>query len=268
MKKVMSLMALLILPQLSLGQLATPNLDGISYGHVYLNVSDISEHAQLWMEHFDGELIRHGPLTIVKFPNLILILNEQTPTLPSQDTPMDHFGFKVRNIDNFLTNWRAAGLDTLPVFTGAEGQTNAYVMMPDGVYVELQEDQSLHEEITGYHIHYRVSGHEELLQWYTQLLNSEIKSRGNIATTTNVPGLNLSFGDAQGRDRVPYTQGTAIDHIGFEIRDLAQFCQELEAKGIEFDVPYRELPELGLAEAFITDPAGVRIQFTEGTSEL
>ena len=57
------------------------------------------------------------------------------------------------------------------VFTGAEGQTNAYVTLPDGVYVELQEDQGLHEEFTGYHIHYFTQDYESLLDWYVEIFD-------------------------------------------------------------------------------------------------
>ncbi|HAI15132.1 MAG TPA: hypothetical protein DCM12_01530, partial [Gammaproteobacteria bacterium] len=60
------------------------------------------------------------------------------------------------------------------------------------------------------------------------------------------------------------TRGAAIDHIGFEFDDLEAFCKELEAKGIEFDVPFREIPEIELKIAFITDPSGVFIELTEG----
>jgi catechol 2,3-dioxygenase-like lactoylglutathione lyase family enzyme len=77
-----------------------------------------------------------------------------------------------------------------------------------------------------------------------------------------VPGTNLSFGNASA-PRQP-TLGTAIDHIGFEIENLREFCQQLEAKGIQFEVPYREIEALGLAIAFFTDPGGVRIELTEG----
>ena len=47
---------------------------------------------------------------------------------------------------------------------------------------------------------------------------------------------------------------TAIDHIGFEIENLREFCQQLEAKGIQFEVPYREIEALGLAIAFLPIP--------------
>ena len=78
--------------------------------------------------------------------------------------------------------------------------------------------------------------------------------------------MNLSFGNARS-ERLP-TRGRAIDHIGFELDDLAAFCKMLEAKGIEFDVPLREIPAIGLKVAFFTDPAGVYIELTEGLDDL
>lgn len=38
----------------------------------------------------------------------------------------------------------------------------------------------------------------------------------------------------------------------------------LEARGITFQVPYREIASIELAIAFFTDPSGVRIELTEG----
>ena len=48
------------------------------------------------------------------------------------------------------------------------------------------------------------------------------------------------------------------------VKDLAAFCKQLEAKGIKFDVPYREVPAISLKIAYITDPTGVYIELTEG----
>ena len=255
----------LFLWQSAIAQLATPNPAGLTFGHVHLVVSDPEEHTRLWVEHFDAEISQRGPLTALKFPNMIVLLREGTPTLGSRETVMDHFGFKVRSIERFLAKWRAAGYEVGPEFLGSEGQNNAYVMMPDGVYVELQEDQSLHEEITGYHIHYRTAQFEELLDWYVDAFGLEVRPRGRIQTTTNVPGMNLSFGGSE-TPRAP-TQGTAIDHIGFEVEDLEALIADLAAKGIELDSPMREIEAIGLKIAFLTDPSGVYIELTEGLDE-
>lgn len=260
--KAITAIVFLFLAGVANAQLATPDAHGLTYGHVHLNVSDISAHTSIWQEYFNGEVVQKGPLTAVKLPNIVILFTERAPSMGSRETLMDHFGVKVRDIDAFLERWQATGLEAGRIFTGAEGQSNAYVTLPDGVYVELQEDQALHEEITGYHIHFYSQESEALLQWYADLLGTEIKPRGSIGTTTNVPGMNLSFSNSR-QPRQP-TQGAAIDHIGFEVANLEAFCKALEARGITFDSPYREIPAIGLGIAFITDPQGVRIEFTEG----
>jgi len=60
------------------------------------------------------------------------------------------------------------------------------------------------------------------------------------------------------------TKGRTLDHIGFEVKNLEAFCKKLEAGGVKFDAPYREMPNFGLKIAFILDPIGTRIELTEG----
>ncbi len=269
-------------------ELASFNDDGLTYGHVHLNVSDIDRHIQILEDHFHGRTVRKGRnqngdplLTAIVLNNTLVALSPSDPTMPSSQTAMDHWGVKVRNMEKFLAKWRADGLPittdiwaeqfanppngfTGDTFIGAEGQINAFIDFPNGARVELQEDQGLQQEVTGYHIHFNTSEHEELLAWYTDIFNLEVRPRGAIGTTTNVPGMNLSFGGGANRAA---TQGTAIDHIGFEIDGLEEFCRRLEAAGIEFQVPYREIPAIDLNIAYIIDPRGVRIEFTEGYDE-
>ena len=75
-----------------------------------------------------------------------------------------------------------------------------------------------------------------------------------LVATLTVPTISLSGSD----------QGRSIDHIGFEIKGLEAFCKKLEAAGVTFEVPYREVAQLGLKLAFIVDPVGTRIELTEG----
>ncbi len=266
MKRLPIFILLLLFASTTQAQLATPNPAGLTYGHVHLNVSDMELHKQIWVEHFNGVVVEKGPLTAIRLPNMLVALTAREPTMAMQETVMDHFGFKVRDMDAFLEKWRAAGLEVGRVFIGAEGQTNAYIMLPDKVYVEMQEDQGLSTEISGYHIHFITPDYEELLAWYTDIFSLEVRPRGSIATTTNAPGMNISFGNSNSA-RLP-TRGAALDHIGFEFDDLEAFCKKLEARGIEFDVPYRDIPAIGLKIAFITDPSGVYIELTQGYDEF
>ena len=120
-------------------------------------------------------------------------------------------------------------------------------------------------EVSAYHIHFLTPDYEGLLDWYLENFSLERRPRGSIETTTNVPGLNLSFGNATAP--MVATRGRSIDHIGFEIDDLEAFCKMLEARGIEFDVTYREVASVELKIAFLTDPSGVYIELTEGYDE-
>ena len=64
------------------------------------------------------------------------------------------------------------------------------------------------------------------------------------------------------------TEGRALDHIGFEIKNLEAFTKKLEAEGITLTVPYRQVPALGIAIAFIKDPWGTNIEMTEGLAAI
>jgi catechol 2,3-dioxygenase-like lactoylglutathione lyase family enzyme len=246
----------------ALAQLAPPNKEGLTYGHVQLNVRDVELHRKLWAEHFAGVVVQKGPVAAIRFPGMLLVLNQTAPTAGSQGTVMDHFGFKVKDLASILARWRAAGYEVQSEFTGAEGFPNAYVMAPDDVRIELQEDKTQPQNVIAYHIHFLTPDYVRLMNWYVQTFSLEPFKRGTIATTANAPGMNLSFGEA--KTQAAATRGRSIDRIGFELDNLEAFCKTLEARGIKFDVPYRIDSATGLKSALLTDPLGVLIQLTEG----
>ncbi len=262
MRLLLTAAVMLVLASPAYAQLAVADDAGLVYGHVHLNVSDIDEHERIWVEHFGGVAFQKGRLRGVWMPGTLIAFTERVPTGGSQGSVMDHFGVKVRDTGKWLEKWKGAGYTVDSEFTGAEGQHNAYVTLPDGVRVELQEDQMLPVEVESYHVHYFTPEFESLLEWYVEMFGLEKLPRGRIETTTNVPGMNMSFGNTQGAHEP--SAGRAIDHVGFEVDDLRAVIERLEAKGVEFDRGYSELPELGLKIAFLTDPAGTRIELTEG----
>jgi len=74
--------------------------------------------------------------------------------------------------------------------------------------------------------------------------------------------VNLTFGKV---DTVnPGTRGRALDHIGFEIRNLPQFIAKLEAADVKLDSPLRKAGNGTTSIAFLTDPWGTYIELTEG----
>lgn len=257
--------AALVLAQPAHAQLAPLNDLGVTFAHVHLNVTDAAAHEELWSNVFDGAIVAKGSLRTVRLPNMLVVFTEREPTGPSQGTVMDHFGFKVRDIDEILAEWRARGLEVQSEFNGAEGFRNAYVIAPDGVRLELQEDPQLPVKATGYHVHFWSNQTEELMAFYENTFGAWTWPRGNIETTSNVPGMNLSF--ASCRTECVATRGRAIDHIGFEIDGLEQFVAGMQARGVDFQMGYREIGSIELAIAFFTDPSGVYVELTEGFDE-
>jgi catechol 2,3-dioxygenase-like lactoylglutathione lyase family enzyme len=256
----------LSLPPSAYAQLAPPNDAGVSMGHVHLYVKDVDLQKKLWIEHFGAAPLQKEGLAGVKLPGVLILFTQRPSTGGSEGTVMDHFGLKVRNLAEVLHRWRAAGYQVQREFKGTEGFPNAYLIGPDDVKIELQEDTALPSQTIGYHLHYILGDYVKLRDWYAETFSLVSRKRGEH-DTADVPGMNLTFGTSKTPPTLG-TKGRAIDHVGFEVRDLEAFCKKLEARGVKFDVPYRKLPERGLAIAFFTDPSGVSIELTEGLDKF
>ena len=64
------------------------------------------------------------------------------------------------------------------------------------------------------------------------------------------------------------TKGRALDHIGFEVRNLEAFCKKLGANGVKFDAPYSKTRHKSFASAELTDPWRTSIELTEGLNRF
>ncbi|MDA0207046.1 MAG: VOC family protein [Acidobacteria bacterium] len=249
-------------------QLEPPNEAGVTMGHVHLNVSDPDLYRQLWIDHFGAVPLAKEGLNGVKLPGMIVLFRKQVPTGDAIGTALDHFGLKVRNRDELLEKWKAAGQEVGRVFTGSEGFPNAYVLGPDGFRMELQQDVDLPAIAVTQHLHYRTAKHLELQQWYQDNFGAVFSHRGSH-DGVDLPGINFSLDPLRRpRDADLPTKGRLIDHIGFEVNNLEAFCKQLEAKGVVFDQPYRKIERLNLGLAFLTDPSGVYVELTEGLDQF
>lgn len=262
MKRLSIVVLSLSLPLAASGQLAPPNDAGITMGHVHLNVANVDVQKKLWVEHFGAVPLPKEGLNGVKLPGMLILFRQQAPSGASEGTVLDHFGLKVRNLAEVLQRWRAAGYKVQREFKGTEGFPNAYLIGPDDVKIELQEDTALPVQAISYHLHYILGDHVKLRDWYAETFSLVSRKRGDH-DTADVPGMNLTFSTSKTPPTLG-TKGRTVDHVGFEVRNLEAFCKQLEARGVKLDVPYRKMPERGLAIAFFTDPSGVYIELTEG----
>jgi catechol 2,3-dioxygenase-like lactoylglutathione lyase family enzyme len=106
---------------------------------------------------------------------------------------------------------------------------------------------------------------DEQRAWYEKIFGAKPGMTGRFQAA-DVPGVNLRWNRAE--CRLSGIKGTSVDHIGFEVANLEAFCKQLEAEGVQFDLPYRSVERIGLSIAFLTDPWGVNIELTEGLATL
>jgi catechol 2,3-dioxygenase-like lactoylglutathione lyase family enzyme len=241
-------------------ELAPPNAEGLTFGHVHLNVSDIEAQNKFFSTYFGGRPFKHGNQSAIRLPGLLILLNQQAPTGPSQGTPLDHFGFKVPDIKAFLTKWRAGGLTVQNEITGMEGTPASNLLGPDGLRIEVQEDPSITVPAFANHVHFQTPENAALHKWYLDTFSLETYVRGRLTTSANAPGMNLSFSGS--RDPIVPSKGRVFDHIGFEFRDLAGEVRKLKTKGIAIDGAIRTHD--GYKSVFLTDPSGATIELTQG----
>jgi catechol 2,3-dioxygenase-like lactoylglutathione lyase family enzyme len=87
----------------------------------------------------------------------------------------------------------------------------------------------------------------------------------------SLPGVELKFSKSswEGSASPPApTKGRALDHIGFEVKNLEAFCKKLEANGVKLDQPYSKTRHKSYASAELTDPWGTSIVLTEGLNKM
>ena len=238
--------------------------DGVGMGHLHLRVSeaDYAAHKKMLVEGLGLRSANLGRLEAFLAPGVVVLVTQGEVQGPSVGTAVNHIGFSVKDLAAAEAKWKAAGGTMLP---DKPSPTQSYVELPGGTKVELIENKSLDVPIKNHHIHFFTPSDSETQAWYIEMFGVEPSTRGRFKTG-NMAGVELTF--AVSEPAVVGTKGHAVDHIGFEVNNLEEFCKKLEAKGVKFDRPFSSVPAIGLNIAFLTDPWGGYIELTEGLTKL
>jgi len=265
MKRLLSILSLAAIwtTGSSWAQLSAPNEAGVALGHWHLAVRDVEANKKFFVT-LGGKIAKFGENEIVKFPGVLVFFRKDEPKGPSVGSVVNHIGFYVDNVQAAVAKWKEAGVRVDPGNNNRLDQ--AYVWTPDEVRIEILEDKSQMVPIRADHIHFFVteSSIPEIQTWYARTFGAKPGTRGQFQSAT-IPGVTLMF--AKSDTATAPTKGRALDHIGFEIKNLEAFCKKLEAAGVKFDRPYGHTPT-GLGIAFITDPWGTYIELNEGLDKL
>lgn len=241
-------------------QVADPNPAGISMGHLHLNGKDVATQTQFWTGVAGARPGKLGTIDVLVLPGVIIFINKKEPAGGTDGSVINHVGLLVRDLKTVTAKAEAAQIKIL-----SRNDKQVMLLAPDDIKVELTLDPAAPNPVALHHIHFYTTDVEATRAWYVTTFAAIPGKRGPFEAA-DLPGVNLSFSKAA--DATLATRGRALDHIGFEVRNLESFVKKLEAGGIHFDVPYREIPRLGVAVAFFTDPWGTYIELTEGLTKV
>jgi catechol 2,3-dioxygenase-like lactoylglutathione lyase family enzyme len=112
------------------------------------------------------------------------------------------------------------------------------------------------------HIHFHSAQPKEMQAWYLKNFGGRAGADENTNSIL-IPGATLTFTEA---DSAAPTADRAIDHVGFDVKNLEDFCKQLIGNGVKLDSAPHAVPEMKASIAFLTDPWGVRIELMEKVS--
>jgi catechol 2,3-dioxygenase-like lactoylglutathione lyase family enzyme len=281
---IFNLALLLLLPSTASAQLLAAREGPIVYGHHHVNATNPAEHKKFWGDTLGGTAIKVGTdgREIVRMPNVLIFMREQAAKGGTKGSVHDHIGLSVPNLRRTLDKVKANGYRNVTAAESLPGQkvngdiveigagpvsALAYILGPDDVKVEVLEMKAQQEPVKLHHIHFFGTQQTEMRDWYVKVFGATAAAAANPNfITANLPGVGLNFSVSPAPTVA--TAGRALDHIGFEVKNLADFLKRLEAQGIKPSVTFRRVDALGINIAFIVDPWGTNIELTEGLDKL
>lgn len=268
--------------------LAAPNAAGVSMGHLHYRVRDVAANRRFWISlggqpATDSKRFAAPGREILRFQDVLVVLDQGETTGGTEGSVVNHVAFRVQS----LAPVEAAGLmpARLAQFPGVSS-----VMSPENERIELFENiatnltfapdgggaldavadrhnHPLSVPVAFFHVHLYLpdaAAVTEAKAWYSRLFGG-IPGKRSQYDASDVPGINLNFSTAP-RATVA-TKGRMLDHVGFEVVRLKEFCRRLEGMGVKFDEPFTAGRD-GVSRARFTDPWGTSIELTEGLSKL
>ena len=269
-------------------QLVPPSADGVSLGQWYTIVRDVDAAKKFYIM-LGGTPMKIDGVDVMKFPGVFVFLSKGEPSGESVGSVVNHTGFHMPNGMEVVAKLTAAGIKKDPnAGTKLNGSSWGNVYSPDGFKVEILDSSTstaavgmsgvpapspLHGPISPDHIHFFVPEPSATYAqaWYSKIFGAKLFSDpvprpADPVLAGNIPGVELKFTNSPGP--IAATKGRALDHIGFEVKNLQAFCKKLEANGVKLDQPFSKTRHKGYASAEFTDPWGTTIELTEGLNKF
>lgn len=270
-----SLVALAAVPQ---AQVSAPNAAGVAMSHLHFQVADVEANRLFWVALGGAPSARRGDVETVAFPGLLIQISRGTPAGPAEGSVVAHVAMRVKTFAQIEA--RGITVERRRI----EGRESGMAIAPSGDRVELFEENAeqvrfrpeagkstasaerhnrpMTAPVEPHHLHLNVpTGADVAAQnWYVEHFGGVPGIRLRYPAA-DVPGMNFNFSGVA--TATAPTRGRTLDHIGFEVKNLAAFVRTLTAAGVRFEQPYTAGPG-GSGSARLVDPWGTAIELTEG----
>ncbi len=244
----------------AMAQVLPADSNPVRLGHLHIVSASPEEQEKFWTGVLGLQKHTNPPFDIYPVPGALVVVQKGSPVGGSDDSVVRHIGFKVRDFEAVLSKCQSAGVTFV-----SRNARQAMLEIADGVRVELTADATMAVPIATHHLHFYGRDTNEMRNWYDDVFGAKPGMRGQFIAA-DLPGVNLTF--AKSGDAMLPTKGRSLDHIGFEVQGLEAFAKKLQSSGAAMVVPYRQVPSLGIAVAFIADPWGTLIELTEGLDKV
>jgi len=258
--RILSVTALIATSAFGLfAQTAPPNDQGVALGHIHFMVPDPDAMTKAWKEVFGAAEGKAGSLAYLKIPGMFIIVGKSNMPPETSASTVHHVGIAVQSYADTKAKAAAAGI----MWRELTPNVQAFATFPDNFTVEVLEDKNIKTPVAFHHVHESVTDGEAARAWYIKEFGATSGTRRNLPAAMMTGGEEIDFLKA---NMPPAgTKGHVLDHIGFEVKDLAATMKRLEADGVKIDMQPRDMTkQIELKIAFVTDPNGTYIELTEG----
>ena len=176
---------------------------GVTNGHWHLNSKDVAANEKIFVG-MGGKAFQAGGRHRVMFPGVMIILDgapgTPPPTGPSQGSVVNHVGFIVKNVQEQVVKWKAAGVPVLP---GNQGRLDqAFVNTPDGLRIEILENKNQSMPIQSEHVHFFLpeAAFAQSQAWYGKVFGAKA---GFVTRLRSPTSRVCSFGSTRPTARRP-----------------------------------------------------------------
>lgn len=259
MLSIRLLAACLIATLPALAQPPARNASSITAAHIHLNSADPDAAIAFWLETIGTSTSNRESLNGVSMMGATILFTKKTPSGPSVGSIIDHLAFNVQDLQPFVDRLKKTSYKS---FRPPSAQDRLMIDGPDGVRIELIEDNSLYTPLEFNRLHFHSAQPKEMQAWYVTNLGARQARDGDLDSIV-IPGANITLTRS---DTAAPSSERAIDRVGFETKELEALCRKLTENGVKLDSPPHPVPEIKASVALLTDPWGTRIELIEKTA--